>query len=332
MTSSARAESLSGGSLVQVEGLRVAFPGAGKTQRWVVDGVSLQLERGEALGLVGESGSGKTMIASALLGLVPAPGRVDARTLAFAGIDLAGLDESGWRELRGRRIAMVFQNPMSAFNPVRTIGHQLVRAIERHASVAPTQARQRAIDALAMVGIPDPQRRVDAYPHEMSGGMLQRAMIALALINHPQLVLADEPTTALDATVQAQIIELLKTRLEGAGLLLVTHNLAVAAQLCRRIAVVYAGRIAEIGSAESVLRRAMHPYTQALVAAAPRLGDQRRPLAPIPGQPPGPDDLVVGCRFARRCPRADGRCADQPPLVATSSDRQVACWHTGAPP
>ncbi|HSN70482.1 MAG TPA: ABC transporter ATP-binding protein [Steroidobacteraceae bacterium] len=317
--------------LIDVAGLRIAFPDAAGRDRNVVDGVSLRLNRGEALGIVGESGSGKTMIALSLLGLVPRPGRVTVDRMSFEGADLAGLDEAGWRDLRGRRIAMVFQNPMSGFNPVRTIGQQLARAVQRHASVADDVAFERSVAALASVGIAAPGERARAYPHQMSGGMLQRAMIALALINHPDVVLADEPTTALDATVQAQILELLATRLEGAALLLVTHNLGVAAQLCRRVAVVYAGRVAETGSTAAVLNSPQHPYTQALVRAAPRLGTRREALTPIPGQPPGPQDLVAGCRFARRCPRASARCDVQPPLVEGAPDTFVACWHPGGP-
>ena len=328
MSAVASSTHMAADALLEAAELQVAFPGPDGTQHRVVDGVSLQIARGEALGLVGESGSGKTMIALALLGLVPVPGVVRARRLTFDGIDLTGLDEVGWRGLRGRRIAMVFQNPMSGFNPVRTIGHQLSRAIERHSAVAREVAWSRAVAALESVGIAAPAQRAAAYPHEMSGGMLQRAMIALALINQPDVVLADEPTTALDATVQAQILELLRTRFEGAGLLLVTHNLGVAAQLCARVAVIYAGRIAEMGPTAQVLRRPQHPYTQALVRAAPRLAAERRPLEPIPGQPPGPEDLIAGCRFARRCPRASTRCVDQPPLVESAEGVAVACWHS----
>lgn len=321
-------QAASAAAALEAEQLIVRFPASDGRSAAVVDGVSLRLRRGQALGMVGESGSGKTMIALSLLGLVPAPGRVSAAALRLGDIDLRMLNEAQWRELRGREIAMIFQNPMSGFNPVRSIGHQLARAVLRHSSVDRQTAWQRAVEALHGVDIPAAEQRAHAYPQEMSGGMLQRAMIALALINQPAFVLADEPTTALDATVQAQILELLRARLAGAGLLLVTHNLAVAAQLCDHIAVVYAGRLAELGTSQAVLTRPRHPYTRALVRAAPTLARRVETLESIPGQPPGPADLIDGCRFARRCPWVSSRCREPPPL-AFMDDVQVACWHAG---
>jgi len=321
-------QAASAAAALEAEQLIVRFPASDGRSAAVVDGVSLRLRRGQALGMVGESGSGKTMIALSLLGLVPAPGRVSAAALRLGDIDLRMLNEAQWRELRGCEIAMIFQNPMSGFNPVRSIGHQLARAVLRHSSVDRQTAWQRAVEALHGVDIPAAEQRAHAYPQEMSGGMLQRAMIALALINQPAFVLADEPTTALDATVQAQILELLRARLAGAGLLLVTHNLAVAAQLCDHIAVVYAGRLAELGTSRAVLTRPRHPYTRALVRAAPTLARRVETLESIPGQPPGPADLIDGCRFARRCPWVSSRCREPPPL-ALMDDVQVACWHAG---
>lgn len=305
--------------------LKVEFPGpAGPAT--VVDGVSLTLGRGEALGMVGESGSGKTMIALSLLRLVPEPGRVAGGEIRVAGNDVTRLDERSLNAVRGRDVGMVFQNPMSAFNPVRSIGHQLVASIRRHGRSDRGTARELAVRALRDVGIPAAEERFDAYPHQMSGGMLQRAMIALAMINGPALLIADEPTTALDATIQAQILELLRRRLEATGLLLVTHNLAVAATICNRIVVVYAGRVVETGVAQRILRQPRHPYTRALLRAAPRIDPARPRLEAIPGQPPGPRDLVAGCRFAPRCPRADARCSEAPPLAGDDA-QSFACWH-----
>jgi oligopeptide/dipeptide ABC transporter ATP-binding protein len=311
---------------LEIRDLRVTFPLADGRDAAIVDGVDLAIRRGEALGMVGESGSGKTMIALSCLRLVPAPGRTEG-TLRVNGHELLRLDETELCRLRGRDVGMVFQNPMTAFNPVRTIGHQLQAAwLRHHAGDTRAAARERAIAALRDVGIAAPERRVDAYPHEMSGGMLQRCLIALAIINGPSLIVADEPTTALDATVQAQILELLRARLADAGLLLVTHNLGVAADICDRIAVVYAGRVVELGPAAELLSGPRHPYTRALLEAAPRIDPARPPLVPIPGQPPGPAELTAGCRYAPRCPRALDRCAERPPHAGTAR-HAYACWN-----
>ena len=318
-------------AVLELEALRVEFP-TSQGVASVVDDVSLFVARGEALGMVGESGSGKTMIALSLLRLVPEPGRIAAGSICVAGRNLLALDERSLNQLRGRDVAMVFQNPMSAFNPVRSIGHQLIASLRRHGCTGRREARSRALRALGDVGIPSPEERLDAYPHQLSGGMLQRAMIALAMVNHPSLLIADEPTTALDATIQAQILDLLRQRLGSAGLLLVTHNLAVAAGLCHRIAVVYAGRVVETGKTAHIIRRPRHPYTRALLRAAPRIDPSRPRLESIPGQPPGPRDLVAGCRFASRCERASARCAARPRLTG-GSQHAFACWHpveTGA--
>jgi oligopeptide/dipeptide ABC transporter ATP-binding protein len=313
------------GQVLSLRDLTVEFPGpAGPAS--VVDRVSLSLERGEALGMVGESGSGKTMIALSLLGLVPEPGRVAGGEIRVNGHDMRELDDQALNAVRGRDVGMVFQNPMSAFNPVRSIGHQLAASVQRHTGADRRQARERAVEALRDVGIPAAEQRVDAYPHQMSGGMLQRAMIALAMINGPALVIADEPTTALDATIQAQILELLRQRLDAAALLLVTHNLAVAATICSRIVVVYAGRVVETGAARRILGQPRHPYTRALLRAAPRIDPARPRLEAIVGQPPGPRDLVAGCRFAPRCPRARAQCTEAPPLTGDSA-QAFACWH-----
>lgn len=314
-----------GPAALSVRGLAVEFATTHGPAR-IVDGVSLALARGEALGMVGESGSGKTMIALALLGLVPAPGRVTADMLTVSGHDLLALDEVARCRLRGRDVGMVFQNPMSAFNPVRTIGQQLAASLRRHQGLGRREAEARAIEALRAVGIPAAGERAASYPHQMSGGMLQRAMIALAMINCPSLLVADEPTTALDATVQAQILDLLHTSLDSAALLLVTHNLAVAAGICQRLAVVYAGRVVETGETRRLLGGPRHPYTRALLGAAPRIDPARPRLESIPGQPPGPRDLVAGCRYAPRCARASACCGMAPVLVG-DPNQAFACWH-----
>jgi oligopeptide/dipeptide ABC transporter ATP-binding protein len=319
-----------GSPALDLQDLRVDFP-TPLGEVGIVDGVSLSIARGEALGMVGESGSGKTMIALACLRMVPEPGRVAATRLRVADRDLLALDEPALCAVRGADVGVVFQNPMTAFNPVRTIGEQLAATWLRHrpaggARPSRREARERAIAALREVGIAAPERRVDAYPHQMSGGMLQRALIAHAMINQPALIVADEPTTALDATVQAQILDLLRARLANAGLLLVTHDLGVAAEICDRVAVVYAGRVVEVGPARELLESPRHPYTQALLAAAPRLDPERRPLAPIPGAPPSPADLVAGCRYAPRCPRAVPRCGERPRL-APEGPHAYACWN-----
>ncbi len=330
---------------LDVRDLVVRFPVPGRAdgaEATIVDRVDLAIRRGEALGLVGESGSGKTMIALSCLRLVPPPGRVDG-AVRVAGHDLLALDEAALCRLRGRDVGMVFQNPMTAFNPVRTIGWHLASARRRHTpGGGAADARRHAVAALRAVGIAAPEERVDSFPHQMSGGMLQRCLIALAMINGPSLIVADEPTTALDATVQAQILDLLRARLAGAGLLLVTHDLGVAAVVCDRIAVVYAGRVVETGPAAALLAAPRHPYTRALLDAAPRIDPARTPLVPIPGQPPAAADLLDGCRYAPRCPRAVARCVERPPLgeAGTAASRGApggagpaepthafACWN-----
>ena len=318
-----------GEEVLSLSDLSVEFPtplGAAS----VVDRVSLSIRRGEALGMVGESGSGKTMIALSLLRLIPEPGRIAGGTIRVAGHDLMSLGPAGLDALRGRDVGMVFQNPMSAFNPVRTIGWQLAASLRRHGVSSRREAHERAVEALREVGMPSAAERAGAYPHQMSGGMLQRAMIALALINGPALLVADEPTTALDATIQAQLLDLLERRMASAGLLLVTHNLGVAASICQRVVVVYAGRIVETGSTRAILSAPRHPYTRALLDAAPRLDPRRRRLESIPGQPPGPRDLTAGCRFAPRCSRATVRCAAPPPLAGDPA-QAFACWHPLGP-
>jgi oligopeptide/dipeptide ABC transporter ATP-binding protein len=316
--------------VLAVSDLRVAFPGRGGRWRPVVDGISFEARRGEALGLVGDSGAGKTMTALSLLGLVPPPGRV-AGSIRLLGRELVGLQEREWWALRGQQVGMVFQDALSGLNPVRTVGSLLEEAARRRyggfpRALARRWARERALEALQAVGMPEPRARLGAYPHQLSGGLRQRVMIALAIVNVPQLIVADEPTTALDSTLQAQIVELLRRLLGDAALILITHDLGLAASLCDRVATIYAGRIAETGSAETVLTAPRHPYTAALLAAVPRLGSRELPR-PIPGTAPAFGQRPPGCAFAPRCPNAAALCVRQQPPLEPVEGRLAACWN-----
>jgi peptide/nickel transport system ATP-binding protein len=316
-----------GDPALTVDGLRIEFPGGDGVYRPVVEDLSFSVRRGETLGVVGESGSGKTMTALALMGLVPKPGRVAAGAITVHGRRVDGLSPRRWSAVRGRQIGMVFQDALSGLNPVRSVGAVLVEAIRRHQEVSRAEARRLAIDVLGAVGIPKPDERFDVYPHQLSGGLRQRVMIALAIVNHPEVVIADEPTTALDATIQAQILELLAERVADAALVLITHDLGVAASICDRIAVIYAGRLAEVGSVDHILSRPRHPYTVGLIAAVPTFEPERRPMVPIPGAPPSPHEVLPGCAFAPRCFNAIDRCpGDRPPLQIVD-ERLLACWN-----
>jgi oligopeptide/dipeptide ABC transporter ATP-binding protein len=302
--------------------LPAAPPGSGWAE--VVRGVTIALGPGERVALVGESGSGKTMLGLSMLGITPATARV-AGGISVAGTDVLTADLRTMRRLRGGTIAMVFQDALSALNPVRTVGSQLIESARRHSALSRAQARQRAAEILASVGVAAAAERMRAYPHELSGGLRQRVMIALALINQPQVIVADEPTTALDATIQAQVLDLLRAMSTRTTLLLITHDLAVAAEVCDTVYVMYAGRLVEYGPTRQLLDRPRHPYTRGLIAAAPRFDTTRTPLTPIPGTPPRPGDAVTGCPFAPRCPLADNHCRETDPPAATATE--VACWH-----
>jgi len=316
--------------LLEVRDLHVHYPVDGGLSR-AVDGVSLDVRRGETLAVVGESGSGKSQTMYGVLGLVPRPpGRVFGGGAYFEGEDLLRASERRLREIRGNRIAMIFQDPMTALNPFLTVERQLTEVLEVHKGMRRKEARGLAIEMLAKVGIPDPERRIDQYPHQFSGGMRQRVMIAMALLCRPALLVADEPTTALDVTIQAQILELLRaTRREMDGsIILITHDLGVVAGNADRIAVMYAGRVVEKGPAREIFEAPLHPYTRGLLASVPRLdAEQKAPLVPIAGQPPDPSRLPTGCPFRPRCPAAVARCAQQyPPTRSAGPEREVACW------
>jgi peptide/nickel transport system permease protein len=295
--------------LMRADGLSVQFHQGGTVYR-ALDGLSFELRPGERLAIVGESGSGKTVTALSLLGLLPHPGRIVGGSVRFQGEDLLGLPESRRRRLRGRRIAFVPQDPMAALNPVLSVGAQLAETLRAHRDMDRGAAREGAVELLARVRIPRPRDRVRAYPHELSGGMRQRVLIAMALAHDPALIIADEPTTALDTTVQAEILALLETLCDerGTALLFISHDLALVRRLCRRVLVLYAGKVVEEGPLDAVLSGPLHPYARALLDCAPELGRPDKLLQPIAGQPPRLDELPSGCHFAPRCRYAQPRC------------------------
>ena len=320
--------------LLQVEHLRThLFTHTGTVK--AVDGISFDVEEGETVALVGESGCGKSMTALSILRLVPdPPGRIVEGSIRFRGRDLLDLDEEAMRNVRGGEIAMVFQEPMTSLNPVLSLGTQLSEGLVAHRRMSPANARARAAELLAMVGISDPQRRLAQFPHHFSGGMRQRVMIAMALACEPKLIIADEPTTALDVTIQAQILELMKdlTKRLGVALVIITHNLGVVARYADRVNVMYAGKIVERGRARRVYEHPAHPYTLALLRSVPRLDRPRQArLEPIEGQPPDLARLGSGCAFRPRCRFAVDRCAREiPPLAPAGADHLSACWQKDA--
>ncbi|MEV6267301.1 dipeptide/oligopeptide/nickel ABC transporter permease/ATP-binding protein [Kribbella sp. NPDC051936] len=320
--------------VLDVRDLSVSFPGPAGAIR-PVRGVSFAVRRGEALGVVGESGSGKSLTALAVSRLIDAPGQVDAERVEFLGTDLRGPDTKARQRLLGTSLAMVFQDPMTSFNPTQRIGGQLAEVARHHQGLGRRAALARAADRLRAVRIPAAEQRIRQYPHEFSGGMRQRAMIGLGLMSTPALIVADEPTTALDVTVQRQILELLDAirQADDVALVLISHDVTVVREVCDRVLVMYAGRIVEDLPAHELTSGARHPYTRALVAAVPDLDtDLDQPLAVIPGRPVAPAEFPPGCAFAARCPLADERCrAEDPPLSTDGAGHRVACWHAGEP-
>jgi oligopeptide/dipeptide ABC transporter ATP-binding protein len=320
-------------ALLEVRDLHTEFrTGAGIVR--AVDGISYEVERGETVAIVGESGSGKTVGALSILRLIPdPPGRITKGRILFAGRDLMTLSEEEMRRVRGGDIGMVFQEPMTSLNPVLSIGRQITETIEQHRGTGRPAAIRRAIELLHLVGIADPERRLRQYPHQLSGGMRQRIMIAIALACDPKLIIADEPTTALDVTIQAQILELLKdlTRRLEVALIIITHNLGVVARYANRVNVMYAGRIVESGPAAAIYKEPRHPYTIALLRSVPRLDRPRQArLDPVEGQPPDLTRLDAGCAFRARCRHAIADCAAARPLLepAAESDHLVACFRS----
>jgi len=324
-------------SVLSVRGLETWFEGSQGTVR-AVDGVSLEVGEGQMVGVVGESGCGKSALALSVLRLLPRPPAVYAGgEIRFQGQDLLALSEAEMRRLRGNRISMIFQEPMSALNPVFTVGNQLAEVFRVHQGLGRAAARDRSVEMLARVGVPAPERRVKEYPHQLSGGMRQRVMIAMALACRPALLLADEPTTALDVTIQAQILDLMRELREelGTAILLITHDLGVVAETTERVMVMYAGRLVEESSTLELFDRPLHPYTRGLLAAVPSAeaeleGGEGRELLEIPGVVPSLFDLPPGCNFAPRCPLADERCRrEDPTLEEVLADHRAACWKAG---
>ena len=329
MTNEAQGAGREAQPLLVVEDLRLAFDLAAGTVH-PVDGVSFSIARGETLALVGESGCGKSLTSLALLRLVPPPGRIDhGSRITLDGGDLLSLREAEMREVRGGRIGMVFQDPMTSLNPVLTVGDQVAETIRAHRKATTREAKDRTIALFGEVGIPDPALRYTSYPHQLSGGLRQRVMIAIALSADPELLVADEPTTALDVTVQAQILELLDRlrRDRGMSVLLITHDLGVVAGRADRVAVMYAGQIVETADTQALFRQPGHPYTRALFASMPRLDHARERLSPIPGSVPVPGSWPAGCRFHPRCPEMLQRCpTDVPPVFGLPKGRSSRCW------
>ena len=320
--------------LLEVEDLRTWFYTRDGIVR-AVDGVSYRVYPGETLAVVGESGCGKSVTSLSILRLIPSPpGKIVARRLVFEGRNLLELTEAAMRGIRGNEISMIFQEPMTSLNPVLTIGRQIAEALVLHQRMHWRGATARAIEMLRLVDIPEPERRVKQYPHELSGGMRQRVMIAMALSCNPKLLIADEPTTALDVTIQAQILDLMRElkAKTGAAIVLITHDLGVVAEMAQRVVVMYAGRKVEEAPVERLFARPLHPYTKGLLGSIPRLaeaaaGDARKRLAEIPGMVPSLTDVVGGCLFAPRCPHATARCAaEYPPLEEKAAGHWVACW------
>jgi oligopeptide/dipeptide ABC transporter ATP-binding protein len=317
-------------ALLEVTDLRTYFDTDAGTAR-AVDGVSFAVNAGEVLGIVGESGSGKSVTSLSIMRLIPEPpGRiVDGSSIRFKGDDLLALPQKKMRAFRGNDIAMIFQEPMTSLNPVFTVGDQIIEALRLHRGMNKRDARARAIDMLHLVGIPEPESRVDNYPHQLSGGQRQRVMIAMALSCEPELLIADEPTTALDVTIQAQILDLLaqlRQRL-GMAMVLITHDLGVVREVCDRVIVMYAGQVVEEGSVAEIFESPRHPYTEGLLRSIPRLGHRTDRLATIPGTVPSPTQWPVGCRFHTRCPYGWNLCVDQaPPLFPAGPGRHSRCW------
>ncbi|MBI3452869.1 MAG: ABC transporter ATP-binding protein [Rhodospirillales bacterium] len=320
--------------LLEVRDLRVEFP----TRRGTlvaVDGVSFHIDPGEVLGVVGESGAGKSLTGTAIIGLLEPPGRIAAGEILLEGRRIDNLPYEAMRRIRGREIGAVFQDPLTSLNPLYTIGRQLIETVSTHLDLSPAEARERAIRLLQEVGIPGAEHRIDHYPHQFSGGMRQRVVIALALCANPRLIVADEPTTALDVSIQAQIISLLKRlcREHGAAVMLVTHDMGVIAETADRVAVMYAGRIVEIGPVGDVIREARHPYTAGLMGSIPKIGRHEERLAQIDGAMPRLNEIPRGCAFNPRCPQAFERCRQERPRPVAAGRSIVACWlYDGAAP
>ena len=314
-------------SLLEVRDLVVEFPGRRGTLR-ALDGLSFDIAPGEILGVVGESGAGKSLTGAAIIGLLEPPGRIAGGQIRLSGQRIDNLPPAALRRIRGRRIGAIFQDPLTSLDPLYTVGQQLVETLRTHLPLDERAARARAVELLRDTGIPAPEARIDHYPHQFSGGMRQRVVIALALAGNPELVIADEPTTALDVSIQAQVIDLLKRlcKEQGAAVILVTHDMGVIAEACDRVAVMYAGRIVEIGAVRDVVHAPAHPYTVGLMSSIPAMNEDRERLAQIDGSMPRLDAIPVGCAFHPRCPHAFERCRAERPVLSDAGRTRAACW------
>ena len=318
-------------SLLQVKNLVVEFPNRRGTLR-AIDGISFDIAPGEILGVVGESGAGKSLTGASIIGLLEPPGRIASGEVMLEGQRIDNLNNDQLRHIRGRKIGAIFQDPLTSLNPLYSVGRQLTETIQAHLPVSNADARKRAIDLLKDTGIPAAEQRIDHYPHQFSGGMRQRVVIALALAAEPKLIVADEPTTALDVSIQAQIISLLKSicKNRGAAVMLITHDMGVIAETCDRVAVMYAGRIVEVGPVHEVINHPAHPYTAGLMASIPDITQDREYLNQIDGAMPRLNAIPAGCAFNPRCPKVFDRCKiDRPELVNAGATR-AACWLAGA--
>ena len=318
-------------SLLQVKNLVVEFPGRHGTLR-ALDGISFDIAPGEILGVVGESGAGKSLTGASIIGLLEPPGRIVSGEILLEGQRIDNLSSDQMRPIRGRKIGAIFQDPLTSLNPLYSVGRQLTETILAHLPMSAAQARRRAIDLLQDTGIPAAEQRIDHFPHQFSGGMRQRVVIALALAAEPRLIVADEPTTALDVSIQAQIISLLKKlcRERGAAVMLITHDMGVIAETCDRVAVMYAGRVAEIGKVHDVINRSAHPYTAGLMAAIPDISQDRENLCQIDGTMPRLNAIPAGCAFNPRCKRSIEKCRQQRPELMDAGTSRAACWlHEG---
>ncbi|MBP9894312.1 MAG: ABC transporter ATP-binding protein [Giesbergeria sp.] len=313
--------------LLEVKDLVVEFPHRRGTLR-ALDGVSFAIEPGEILGVVGESGAGKSLTGAAIIGLLEPPGRIASGEIWLEGRRIDHLGPKEMRQVRGRHVGAIFQDPLTSLNPLYTVGRQLTETILTHLPMSRAAARQRAIELLADTGIPAPEQRIDHYPHQFSGGMRQRVVIALALAAEPRLIVADEPTTALDVSIQAQIIQLLKSvcASRGAAVMLITHDMGVIAETCDRVAVLYAGRVAEIGPVHELINHPAHPYTAGLMAAIPDMSEERERLHQIDGAMPRLNAIPPGCAYHPRCPQAFARCHSERPELLPAGATQAACW------
>ena len=314
-------------SLLQVQNLVVEFPNRHGTLR-ALDDISFDIAPGEILGVVGESGAGKSLTGASIIGLLEPPGRVASGQILLEGQRIDHLNADQMRHIRGRKIGAIFQDPLTSLNPLYTIGRQIVETIRTHLPVSEAEARQRALRLLQETGIPAAEHRIDQYPHQFSGGMRQRVVIALALAAEPRLIVADEPTTALDVSIQAQIISLLKKlcKVHGAAVMLVTHDMGVIAETCDRVAVMYAGRIAEIGPVHDVIHHPNHPYTEGLMGSIPAMDEERERLLQIDGSMPRLNAIPPGCAFNPRCPKAFERCRRERPSLMDAGATRAACW------